>query len=73
MNPNGIRFEYGINRAGDDLSDVHGPHRANMTREEAETWLREWEEMGGRREVFALIRRPIGVWERFSESDNKGE
>ncbi len=54
------RFEYGI--AFERALDA--PHRVNMTAVEAEEWVAEWVEMGGKPEAVSIIRRPIGQWER---------
>ena len=64
-----MEYEYGIGHYMYDLNSdnpEHGPHRLGMTLEEAQTWLDEWKEMGGRVEAFYLVRRPRGPWERFS-------
>lgn len=53
-------FEYGIHRRKATAED--GPWREGMTREEAETWLDEWVEMGGNPDTFEIIRRERGPW-----------
>jgi hypothetical protein len=53
-------FEYGV--VLDVVPDL--PHRAGMTAAEAEKWIAEWVEMGGRPEAVSIIRRRLGNWER---------
>lgn len=55
-------YEYGIWLNGTDTSDLH---RTGMTKDEAETWLREWEEMApdAKPHLFSICRRPMGEWE----------
>jgi hypothetical protein len=53
-----VFFEYGVARP-DELDD---PHRDSMTAEDAEKWLAEWSEMGGRSDTFVVVRRPVGDW-----------
>lgn len=65
-------YEYGI--AWTDpkkWTDGSNPHREGMTREEAVTWLREWEDdirtegAQFKPDLFAVIRRPMGAWEGY--------
>ncbi len=53
-------YEYGI---GAGETQAMTPHRSDMTEEEADTWMREWVQMTGRRAPFRIIRRPVGTWE----------
>lgn len=39
-------------------------HRTGMTEAEAVRWIDEWIEDGGRHDVFTMIKRPVGDWER---------
>ena len=52
-------YEYGI--LHDRVRDE--PHRVGMTEIEAERWIRDWLDDGGKGGVFKIIRRPVGLWE----------
>lgn len=43
--------------------DQREPHRSGMTELEARSWIREFEEDGGRVGAFYAIKREIGEWE----------
>lgn len=62
-------YEYGIGMRGDDPEDeLFEPHRWGMNRSEAELWVREWEADANKeyqRDLFYVIRRPVGKWERY--------
>jgi hypothetical protein len=53
------QYEYGI---GTDLENMGPVHRAGMSKEEAEDWLKEWVEIGGNAEKVYIIRREVGQW-----------
>lgn len=55
-------YEYGVWFIGVDEGQ-DSPHREGYTREQAESWIQEWEEMGGKKGIFKVIRRPLGAWE----------
>lgn len=62
-------FEHGIamtceNRSACDGrgGEIHTAHRTGMTYEDAKTWIREWEEDGGRKGACVVISRPVGKW-----------
>ena len=37
-------------------------HYGPMTDTEAETWIEEWENMGGPRDMFIMISREVSPW-----------
>ena len=51
-------FEYGIRR--NRTTEIH---RTGMSQEEAEVWLIEWVDDGGKPEAFSIISRPLGHWD----------
>lgn len=65
LNTHEMKYEYGVADKRVDIDGIQkgvcSTHREGMTKEEAEEWLRECEEMG--LNVFKMIRRPVGEWE----------
>lgn len=61
----GQRVEFGIvgERNPDEL------HRGPMTGTQAQRWIDEWREMGGRRDAFLIVSRVVGEWEVCREAD----
>lgn len=60
-------FEYGIMMRGFDDCDLH---RGPMSKKDAEEWMSETREMFNRPgakpdEVWWIVRRPVGEWEKF--------
>jgi hypothetical protein len=60
-----VIYEYGIQQ----LKRPEEPHRAGMTRDEAEGWLADWLNDGGKQDVFRVIRRTLGPWEIHEPAD----
>lgn len=61
-----MEYEYGIMWRGDE--DM-GLHRGPWTKEECEEWIDEWRaELSPNQlhwvDVFYIVRRPVGEWER---------
>jgi hypothetical protein len=55
-----IQYEWGIARNIEWWAET--PHRTGMTEEEALDWIADWIEMGGNKDAFFIVRRPIGYW-----------
>lgn len=53
-------YEYGIAMDG----AVDDPHRTGMSEAVARKWIAELVEDGGPSDLFTIIRRPIGNWEK---------
>jgi hypothetical protein len=62
VEPGADSYEYGIVY----LRAPNEPHRAGMTKSEADKWIAEWRQDGGR-DVFRVIRRWLGPWELLGE------
>lgn len=58
-----MEYEYGIMLKG--VWDDHGPHRSDMTLDDAEKWVREFEALGGVPGAAVIVRRPKGPWETY--------
>lgn len=43
-----------------------GPHRTGLTEEGASEWIERAESIGAASDVFYVVRRPVGPWERVS-------
>lgn len=63
--PSHPEYEYGIiySLFPNDI------HRGPFTKEEAETWVQEWLDDGGKADVFSIVRRPTGPWEPVPDED----
>lgn len=60
-----MKYEYGILFKSSTLGyeDIH--RSGYTTLEEAEEWIKEWIEDGGRKDTFKIVRRLISDWEVF--------
>lgn len=61
-----MEYEYGIIYKSDEdslKSKYPEIHRFGYTKEEAENWISEWIEMGGKSNTYKIIRRPVCQWE----------
>lgn len=62
-----IEYSYGIATRADVAAGRIAPHRRDMRKWEAEDWLEQWRnecaETDAQREMFVMIRRPLGDWE----------
>lgn len=58
-----MKYEYGIIFKSSTLGyeEIH----CLDTQDEAEQWVREWIEDGGRKDAFKIVRRLISDWEVF--------
>lgn len=56
------RYEYAVMQ-----ENIPGLHRGPWSKDEAEEWVLETEEMGFRKGAFYVARRPVGAWERFDD------
>ncbi|QEM41530.1 hypothetical protein SEA_FORZA_60 [Gordonia phage Forza] len=63
-------FEYGIWRYPNPDMPSKAPQGylwlAGMSRKQAERWIDEWINDGGRPGAFSVVRRPRGAWTRVS-------
>jgi hypothetical protein len=62
VEPGADSYEYGIVY----VRAPNEPHRAGMTKSEADKWIAEWRQDGGR-DIFRVIRRWLGPWELLGE------
>jgi len=59
-----MSYEYGVTHISDTFeSEVRGYYKGGMSEDQADDWIKEWEEGGGKKGAFVKIRRPIGEWE----------
>lgn len=57
-------YEYGVAHTSDLCGKyVDDVHRLGMTEFEANLWINQWEEDGGKAGAFVKIRRPVCSWE----------
>lgn len=58
-------YEYGIVHVASDINNnkVVSVHRSGLMKYEAERWLAEFLEDGGKPDSFKIVKRPIGEWE----------
>lgn len=59
-----MKYEYGVVFKSEiSNGQFIEPHRFGMREAEADTWIKEWEEGGGRKGSIVKIRRPVYDWE----------